>query len=228
MDSAISFARRSSRFSRSSARIRARSSVVSPGRCTGVGLGPADPLAQRLVVDRQLREIDSIAFHCDGYSPWCSNTIRTARSRTSGGYGGRPALFDSDICSSSQGDEQSPIPGRLTYPFIGSSWHGSREPCGSPGPRPRCSIDNFVLTRVLTNWHDAAGPDAGWRNQQRPEAHEAGPIGTVPSTRAARVSDAGIPDCPIPDSISPPVGIVASRRRPRSRGRTGRPTLGTQ
>jgi hypothetical protein len=58
-------------------------------------------------------EIDSIAFHCDGYSPWCSNTIRTARSRTSGGYGGRLSLFGSDICSFSQRDEQSPIPGFL-------------------------------------------------------------------------------------------------------------------
>ncbi len=30
-------------------------------------------------------DIDLIAFHC-GYPPWCSNTIRTARFRTSSGY----------------------------------------------------------------------------------------------------------------------------------------------
>jgi hypothetical protein len=57
--------------------------------------------------------IDSIALHCDEYSPWWSKTIRTARSRTSGGYGGRGFLFRSDIAPSSQGKEQSPIPGRF-------------------------------------------------------------------------------------------------------------------
>ena len=84
-------------------------------------------------------EIDSIAFRCDGYSPWCSNTIRTARSRTSGGYGGRPTLFDSDICSSSQGDEQSPIPGRFSSKRAGRhvtrGWRGMPEaPRSTPPP----------------------------------------------------------------------------------------------
>jgi hypothetical protein len=55
-----------------------------------------------------------MAFHCAGYSPWCSKTIRTARSRTSHGYGGRPALFCSGIAPSSQGKERSPIPGRFS------------------------------------------------------------------------------------------------------------------
>ena len=30
--------------------------------------------------------IEPIAVHCEACSPWCSNTIRTARSRTSGAY----------------------------------------------------------------------------------------------------------------------------------------------
>jgi hypothetical protein len=60
-----------------------------------------------------LAEMDSIAFHCDGYSCSCSTTIRTARSRTSGGYGARPrpGLFSSDIAPSSQGLEQSSVSG---------------------------------------------------------------------------------------------------------------------
>src|SRR3954453_13996939 len=111
----ISFARRSSRFSRSSSRIRARSSVVSPGRW------PASVSARRTHwrsvswLMLSFAEIDSIAFPCEEYSSWCSNTIRTARLRTSSGY--RPGRrFDSGICSSSQGDEQSPIPGRFGQP----------------------------------------------------------------------------------------------------------------
>src|SRR5690606_5746079 len=81
----ISLARRSSLFSRSSSRIRSRSSVVTPGRW------PASVSARRTQtrsVSRLMSNfdaIDSIAFHCDGYSCWCSNTIRTARSRSSGG-----------------------------------------------------------------------------------------------------------------------------------------------
>ena len=81
-----------------------------------------------------------------GNSPWCSNTIRTARSRTSGGYGGRPALFRSDICSSPQGDEQSPIPGRFS--------HGRDRPIGR-GHTPRLRAANRVLEVLfLAHAHD--------------------------------------------------------------------------
>jgi hypothetical protein len=38
------------------------------------------------VVQPNFSAIDRIAAHWDGYSPACSNTIRTARSRTSGEY----------------------------------------------------------------------------------------------------------------------------------------------
>lgn len=53
--------------------------------------------------------IDTIAAHCDAYSGWCSNTIRTGRSRTSGEY-----RFDvSDMTPSSQGLESATLPERF-------------------------------------------------------------------------------------------------------------------
>src|SRR5690606_20843671 len=82
----ISLARRSSRFSRSSSFIRSRSVVVSPGRL------PASRSACRTQFRSVSPEqpifsaIDWMAAHCDAYSASCSNTIRTARSRTSGEY----------------------------------------------------------------------------------------------------------------------------------------------
>jgi hypothetical protein len=109
VDSAISFARRSSLTSHSSSRNRDRSSVVSPARA------PASVSARRTQIRRvswlipNCAEIDSIAFHCDGYSPWCSSTNRTARSRTSSGY--LPTRLPPGIAPSSQGLEQSPNPG---------------------------------------------------------------------------------------------------------------------
>ena len=84
-DLRISFARRSSFTSRSSSLMLRPLVGREPGPVTGVGLGSAHPDPQRLVVEPSLAEIDSIAFHCDGYSCWCSSTIRTARSRTSAG-----------------------------------------------------------------------------------------------------------------------------------------------
>jgi hypothetical protein len=53
--------------------------------------------------------IDSIAAHSDGYSPRCSCTILTARSRTSG-----ENLFDFFMAQSSQGVEHPEKPGRFT------------------------------------------------------------------------------------------------------------------
>jgi IS5 family transposase len=108
----ISFARRSSLFCRSSSFSRARSSEANPGR------SPVSVSARRTHKRSVSRcrpswpAMDSIAFHCDRYSSWCSNTIRTARSRTSTGY--RRTRFCSDIAPSSQETEQSPIPGRFT------------------------------------------------------------------------------------------------------------------
>jgi transposase InsO family protein len=55
-----------------------------------------------------LGAMDSIAAHCDGYSPRCSCTIRTARSRTSA-----ENLFDLFIAPFSQELEPPPNPGRF-------------------------------------------------------------------------------------------------------------------
>src|SRR6202022_189459 len=82
----ISFARFSSRTSRSSSFSRCRSSVVRPARW------PVSRSAWRTqrrsvsVVHPSLPASDAIAAHCDGRSAPCSRTIRTARSRTSGEY----------------------------------------------------------------------------------------------------------------------------------------------
>src|SRR5699024_6560041 len=83
-DFRISLARRSSRFSFSSALRRSRSSVVTPDR---IPRSTSDRLIQasRVVgVQPIFGAIDSIAAHSDRYSSRCSCTRRTARSRTSG------------------------------------------------------------------------------------------------------------------------------------------------
>src|SRR5690606_23786469 len=80
----ISFARLSSRFSRSSDLSRSLSSVVSPGRSP---LSTSRRRTQFLSVsDEQpiFAAMEQMAAHWDPYSSWCSRTSRTARSRTSG------------------------------------------------------------------------------------------------------------------------------------------------
>ena len=55
-----------------------------------------------------LLAIETIAAHCVLCSPWCSNTIRTARSRNSGEY------FDTVFMTPSSQELESPgIPGRF-------------------------------------------------------------------------------------------------------------------
>jgi hypothetical protein len=76
------------------------------GPATLIDLSSADPHPQRLVVHASFSAIDAIAFHCDGYSCACSNTIQTARSRSSSGY--LLPLPTPDIGPSSQGKGQSP------------------------------------------------------------------------------------------------------------------------
>ena len=57
--------------------------------------------------DQVKSAIDTIAFHCVGYWPWCSSTIRTARSRSSAGYlPPRPTV----MAPSSQGLEPPDYP----------------------------------------------------------------------------------------------------------------------
>src|SRR5690606_36964898 len=60
-------------------------------------------------VQPNLAAIEPSAAHCDGYSDWCSNTIRTARSLTSGEY-----LVCLLMTPSSQEMEPPGKPGRFT------------------------------------------------------------------------------------------------------------------
>ena len=84
----ISLACRSSRSSRSSALIRSRSSVVGPARTPGhVRPGAPSCAASRPSSRSWPRSSGSLPY-CESCSPWCSSTIRTARSRTSGENGG--------------------------------------------------------------------------------------------------------------------------------------------
>src|SRR6476469_4621015 len=104
----ISLALRSSRTSRSKAFTRSRSAPVTPLRmptstsclrthsCKVCGTHPI------------LGAIDSMVAHRDGYSPRCSSTMRTARSRTSG-----ENLFDFFMAPFSQMLEPPQNPGRF-------------------------------------------------------------------------------------------------------------------
>src|SRR3954451_22142449 len=82
----ISFARRSSRLSRSSSFSRWRSSVVSPPRCPMSRSAWRTHFRKVSAPHPNLPAIEVIAAHCDGCSGLCSRTIRTARSRTSVEY----------------------------------------------------------------------------------------------------------------------------------------------
>ncbi len=64
----ISFARRSSKFSFSSSFIRARSSVVSPGRCPALVSARRTHIRSVSWLIASFAAIDSMAFHCEGYS----------------------------------------------------------------------------------------------------------------------------------------------------------------
>ncbi|SFF67842.1 hypothetical protein SAMN04488120_1233 [Fontimonas thermophila] len=112
---------RSSRFSRSSALIRSRSAVLKPSR---------SPLSRscwrthsRSVSGVQpiFAAIDWIADHCDPCSPRCSNTIRTARSPTSGEY----RVYSLLIAPSSQRLEPPRKPGRFSAMSSSLSVSGS-------------------------------------------------------------------------------------------------------
>lgn len=109
----ISLACRSAQFSRSSALIRACSSLVVPGRSPRSRSAWRTQLHNVCAVQPILPAIDSIAVHGEVYSPRCSNTIRTARSRTSGEYVG-DFFFGVSSAPSSQELEPPRIPGRFT------------------------------------------------------------------------------------------------------------------
>src|SRR5207344_3311700 len=85
----ISFARFSSRFSRSSSLSRSRSVLVTPARRPWSRSACRTHLRSVSAVHPIFAAIEPIAAHCESYSASCSNTSRTARSRTSEEY-----LFD--------------------------------------------------------------------------------------------------------------------------------------
>ena len=105
----ISLARRNSLTSRSNSLTRLASAVETPARAP---LSASDCLTQSSKVcgtQPIFGAIDSIAAHSDGYSPRCSYTIRTARSRTSG-----ENFFDLFMAPSSQELEPPQRPGRFS------------------------------------------------------------------------------------------------------------------
>src|SRR5690606_23381257 len=89
----ISLACLSSRFSRSSAFIRSRSSLVSPARTPASRSACATQLCSVCAAQPILGAMASIAAHCEGCSLVCSSTMRTARSRTSGEKFGLVLVF---------------------------------------------------------------------------------------------------------------------------------------
>src|SRR5262245_64925571 len=78
--------------------MRSRSSVVVPGRLPWSRSACRTQLDSVCAVQPILAAIDTIAAHCDVCSVRCSNTIRTARSRTSAENFGH---FDSFVMGSS-------------------------------------------------------------------------------------------------------------------------------
>ena len=76
----ISFARRSSRILPLERTQPCPLVRRQPSPLTGIDLSPAHPLAQRLMVDAQLRRDRLDRLPLRRVLAWCSNTIRTARS----------------------------------------------------------------------------------------------------------------------------------------------------
>ena len=78
---------RNSRFSRSSAFSRSRSSVVSPGRAPRSRSERRTHSRSVSALQPTFSAIERIAALCEPCSASCSRTSRTARSRSSIGYG---------------------------------------------------------------------------------------------------------------------------------------------
>ncbi len=105
----ISLARRNSLTSRSSSFTRCASSLVTPSR-TPVSTSTRLTYSSSVCGTQPIfGAIDSTAAHNDGYSPRCSCTILTARSRTSG-----ENFFDLFMASSSQELKPPQNPGRFS------------------------------------------------------------------------------------------------------------------
>src|SRR5262249_30664818 len=130
----ISLAWRSSRTSRSSALMRSRSSVVVPGRLPWSRSACRTPFDSGCDVAPILARIDAIAAHCDVCSVRCSNTIRTARSRTSAENFGD---FDSFVMAPVSQELEPPAnPGRFTFTDI--------DPLGIAGLFRQAEVDQVI------------------------------------------------------------------------------------
>ena len=116
----ISFARRSSRFSRSSSfealtLVASDAGLAAPladlpwSICPGRSHFAAPNYAAVSGVHPIFEVIDSMAAHCERCSCSCSNTMRSARSPTSGEY-----RFDWLMLRSAQASESAQIPARFT------------------------------------------------------------------------------------------------------------------
>src|SRR5215475_15419640 len=111
----ISLARFNSLTSRSSSLRRSRSELDSPGRFPWSRSAYRTHLRKVSPVQPILVAIETIADHCVLCSPWCSNTIRTARSRNSGEY-----LVVVFMTPSSQELESPGNPGRFSLEMAGN------------------------------------------------------------------------------------------------------------
>jgi len=100
-----------------------------------VALGLPNPVRQGLRPAADLGAIEAIAGHCDGCSVRCSNTIRTARSRTSVENFGDVLWFA--IAPISQGLEPPTNPGRFSSLFVLTGDHREKRAAVLP---PRISI----------------------------------------------------------------------------------------
>lgn len=105
----ISLARFNSRLSRSSSLRRSRSTLDRPSRFPWSRSACRTHFLKVSAVHQILPAIETIVSHCDWCSSWCSNTSRTARSRTSG-----ENFFVLFMTPFSQGLESPGNPGRFT------------------------------------------------------------------------------------------------------------------
>ena len=91
--------------------------------------------------------IDPIAAHCDSYSPWCSNTTRTARSRTSG-----ECLVCLLMAPSSQGFGASGNPGAVqNSPLRAAGWpRAAKEEAEAapPSEERECELEEEGLEQL--------------------------------------------------------------------------------
>src|SRR5436853_6981693 len=94
--------------------MRSRSSVVGPGRRPWSRSACRTQLRSVSPEQPIFSAIERIANHCEACSPWWSRTIRTARARTSGEYGGTRFV----MAPSSQELEPPGNPGRFSIAFM--------------------------------------------------------------------------------------------------------------